>query len=75
MKLLIVDRPSASVVVGVEGGLPVLSAYPIFIVEPESREDIEEANQLFVGLFERYRDAPQASRLISDVFKKHLKEE
>jgi len=72
MKLLIVDRPSASTVVGVEEGLPVLSAYPIFVVEPESREDIEEANQLFVDLFKRYRGA---SRLVSDAFKNYSKEE
>ena len=54
MKLLIVDSPAASVISGVDNGVPIVRRYPIFIVEPESIEDVTEAYRLFGELFETY---------------------
>jgi hypothetical protein len=54
MKLLIADRPSTSVISGVVDGMPITRAYPIFIVEPESNDDVVEATKLFGELFETY---------------------
>jgi len=54
MKLLIVDRPSASVISGVVDGVPITRSYPMFIVEPESNDDVIEATRLFGELFETY---------------------
>jgi len=47
MKLLIADRPSASVISGVVDGVPITRSYPMFIVEPESNDDVIEATRLF----------------------------
>lgn len=54
MKLLIADHPSVSVISGVNEGMPITKAYPLFIVEPESNDDVTEAARLFAGLFETY---------------------
>jgi len=54
MKLLIADRPSASVISGVVDGVPITRSYPMFIVEPESNDDVIEATRLFGELFETY---------------------
>ena len=54
MKLLVEDPVSTSVITSVENGIPVVSRYPRFIVEPESRDDIAEAMRLFGELFETY---------------------
>ena len=47
MKLLVEDPVSTSVITSVENGIPGVSRYPRFIVEPESRDDIAEAMRLF----------------------------
>ena len=54
MKLLIAESPSASVINGVVDGMPITRKYPIFIVEPESNDDVAEATRLFVELFKTY---------------------
>jgi hypothetical protein len=54
MKLLIADRPSINVISGVNEGIPITRAYPLFIVEPESNDDVTEAVRLFAELFETY---------------------
>lgn len=54
MKLLIVKNPSASVISGVQDGMPILKKYPFFIIEPESDEDVVEATRLFGELFRSY---------------------
>ena len=54
MKLLIAERPSASVISGVVDRTPITKAYPLFIVEPESNGDVAEATRLFAELFETY---------------------
>ena len=54
MKLLVAERPSVSVISGVVDGTPITKAYPVFIVEPESNDDVAEAMRLFGELFETY---------------------
>lgn len=54
MKLLIADGRSVSVISGVVDGIPITRTYPMYIVEPESNEDVVEATKLFGELFETY---------------------
>lgn len=59
MKLLIVDRPSASVISGINDGILITRSYPTFIIEPESNDDVIEATRLFTELFEDYSKGGQ----------------
>jgi hypothetical protein len=54
MKLLIIDPTTTGVITSVEDGIPVVTRYPLFVVEPESRADIVAATHLFSELFETY---------------------
>jgi hypothetical protein len=54
MKLLVVYNPAASVISGVNEGIPITKSYPFFIVQPETNDDVSEATHLFAELFETY---------------------
>jgi hypothetical protein len=54
MKLSIIDRSSSSTVIGVVDGVPLVKKYPIFVMEPDTSDDVAEAMLLFGKLFKTY---------------------